>query len=116
MPTVTALVARLIDADAYLEAHRSALIRRLGHIQAMRERITEGRVDLLDLASGHEHFGLHRTAEGWTFREWAPNATAVYLVGDFCGWHEDAAFALTRLAADGQWAIELTSGDRIGLL
>jgi len=107
MPTVTALVDRLIDADPYLSAHRQSLIRRLSHIQAMRDRITEGRTDLLNLASGHEYFGLHRTADGWTFREWAPNATAIYLVGDFCGWQEDAAFALTRLAADGQWSIDL---------
>ena len=107
MPTITSLVDRLIDADPYLNAHRTALTRRLAHIQAMRERITEGSMDLLELASGHEYFGLHRTADGWTFREWAPNATAVYLVGDFCGWKEDAAFALKRMAADGQWAIDL---------
>jgi 1,4-alpha-glucan branching enzyme len=76
----------------------------------MREQITEGRMDLLDLASGHEYFGLHRTAEGWVFREWAPNATAVYLLGDFCGWNEDPAFALTRLDDDGQWEIFLPAG------
>ncbi|BBO75751.1 1,4-alpha-glucan branching enzyme [Desulfosarcina widdelii] len=107
MTTVTSLADRLIDADPYLSAHRTALTRRLAHIQTLRERITEGSVDLLDLASGHEYFGLHRTAKGWIFREWAPNATAVYLLGDFCGWQEDSAFALTQLAADGQWAIDL---------
>ena len=77
------------------------------HIRDMRERITGGRLDLLDLASGHEYFGLHRTANGWTFREWAPNATVVYLVGDFCGWSEDDAFALSPLEGDGQWELIL---------
>ena len=82
---INTLVDRMVDADPYLKAHRPALIRRLEHIQGMRERITEGRMDLLDLASGHEYFGLHKSVDGWTFREWAPNATAIYLVGTFAG-------------------------------
>ena len=107
MIDIPLLVDRLIAADPYLAAHRGDLTRRLEHIQEMRERITEGRMDLLDLASGHEHFGLHPTTSGWTFREWAPAATAIYLVGDFSGWIEDPAFALTRTGAEGQWAIDL---------
>ncbi|GAB6909504.1 alpha amylase C-terminal domain-containing protein [Desulfosarcina cetonica] len=99
---------RLIRADSFLEPYRDALVRRIDHIQAMRARITEGRVDLLDLAAGHEYFGLHRTAGGWTFREWAPNATAIYLVGDFSGWREDPAYALTRIGDEGQWALHLS--------
>ena len=54
MVTINTLVDRLIDADSYLKAHRQALIRRLEHIQGMHDRITEGRLDLLDLASGPE--------------------------------------------------------------
>jgi 1,4-alpha-glucan branching enzyme len=107
MTDISTMVDRLIAADPYLAAHRGDLTRRLEHIHKMRERITEGRMDLLGLASGHEHFGLHRTASGWTFREWAPGATAIYLVGDFSGWKEDPAFALARTSGDGQWAIDL---------
>jgi 1,4-alpha-glucan branching enzyme len=107
MVAINTLVDRLIDADPYLEAYRPALTRRLTNIRDMRERVTAGQLDLLDLASGHEYFGLHRTASGWTFREWAPNATAVYLVGDFCGWSEDDAFALSPLKVGGQWELVL---------
>ncbi|WP_319405297.1 alpha amylase C-terminal domain-containing protein [uncultured Desulfosarcina sp.] len=107
MVPIHTLVDRMIDADPYLESHRPALIRRLAHFQSLRQRITEGRMDLLALASGHEYFGLHRTVAGWTFREWAPNATAVYLVGDFSDWNEDPAFSLARLTDDGQWELRL---------
>ena len=107
MAAINTLVDRMIEADPYLGPHRAALVRRLAHIQGMRRQITEGRVDLLDLASGHEYFGLHRTTDGWTFREWAPNATAIYLVGDFSSWREDRALALSRLTEDGQWEINL---------
>ncbi|MFO7716124.1 alpha amylase C-terminal domain-containing protein [Desulfosarcina sp.] len=108
MIAIHTLVDRLINADPYLEGHRADLVRRLGHIQGMRERITQGRMDLMDLASGHEYFGLHKTTDGWVFREWAPNATAVYLVGDFSGWNEDRSFALTRLSNEGDWEIHLS--------
>ena len=61
MIEINTIVDRMIDADPYLRAHRSALTRRLEHIQGVHERITEGRMDLLDLAAGHEYFGLHQT-------------------------------------------------------
>ncbi len=54
-------------------------------------------------ACGHTYFGLHRTEAGWTFREWAPNATAIHQVGKFSEWNADPSFALTRLNDGGDW-------------
>lgn len=113
MPDINAIVDRLIALDPYLGAHRADLIRRQEHIQAMQRRVLKGRTDLLDLATGHEYFGLHRRADGWIFREWAPNATAIFLTGDFCKWSEDPAFALSRLGDEGQWEIHLPA-DALG--
>ena len=107
MTDIQSLVDHLIAADPYLGAHRKELTHRMEHIRHMRERLTQGRQDLLDLASGHEYFGLHRTEKGWTFREWAPAATAIYLIGDFSDWTEDPAHALTRTGPQGQWTIDL---------
>ncbi len=107
MADISTLADRLIAADPYLKAYRKGLIQRLDNIREMRKRITQGGTDLLDLASGHEYFGLHRTKKGWAFREWAPAATAIYLIGDFSDWKENEAFALTRTGNDGQWAIDL---------
>ena len=36
------------------------------------ELTNKGKQTLSDFASGYLYFGLHRTAKGWTFREWAP--------------------------------------------
>jgi 1,4-alpha-glucan branching enzyme len=40
-------------------------------------------------------------------REWAPNATEIYVVGDFNGWHEDDHYRMKRLKDSGNWEIKL---------
>ena len=43
----------------------------------------------------------------WIFREWAPNAEAVYLVGVMTAWQEQRAFALEKVKPEGVWEIRL---------
>ncbi len=62
---------------------------------------------LSDFAGGHEYFGLHRKNDGWVFREWAPNATAVSVIGTFTGWRESSHCALRRLDERGAWELEM---------
>ncbi|MBU6327533.1 MAG: 1,4-alpha-glucan-branching enzyme, partial [Verrucomicrobia bacterium] len=48
---------------------------------------------LSDYAQGHKYFGLHRNADGsMVYRDWAPNATALALIGDFSSWEERAEY------------------------
>lgn len=42
---------------------------------------SEGGIE--QFAKGYESFGLNRVADGMMYREWAPGAKAVHLVGDF---------------------------------
>lgn len=98
---------RLRD-DAWLEPWFADLDRRAEKVREMEARLTQnGAVSLEQFALGHLYYGLHRTSGGWTFREWAPNATAILLTGDFCGWREDPAFALRRINDHGDWEIRL---------
>lgn len=100
------LANRLIAKDPYLAPYAATLVQRLTHFREMRKKLTRGRIKLENWASGHTWFGLHQTEDGWVFREWAPNATAMFLVGDFNNWREDPAFSLTPLK-NGQWEIRL---------
>ncbi|MFH0730841.1 MAG: alpha amylase C-terminal domain-containing protein [Pseudomonadota bacterium] len=59
----------------------------------------------MDFAAAHEFFGLHQSDGEWVFREWAPNATNLFLIGDFSEWREDNRFALNRISTDGVWEI-----------
>ncbi len=60
---------------------------------------------LSEFANAHEYYGFHHTRDGWVYREWAPAADGVYLMGDFNAW--DALSApLTRLE-NGSWELHL---------
>ena len=64
---------------------------------------------IVDHAQGHKFFGLHRMADGgWIYRDWAPNASALVLVGDFSEWEERAEF-FARSLANGCWELHLPS-------
>ena len=50
-----------------------------------------------------EHLGAHPTDEGYIFRVWAPNAKAVFVVGDFCDWQE--GLPMVRITSAGIWEV-----------
>ncbi len=87
---------KLLD-DKYLEPYAEAIRGRRDHAFWLAERLAGKGGSLADWASAHEYYGLHRVRGGWTFREWAPNATEMYLVGDFSGWKLQRKFRLKRL-------------------
>ncbi|HNJ02698.1 MAG TPA: hypothetical protein PLB73_00515, partial [Leptospiraceae bacterium] len=76
---------KTIHTDPGLLPFRPRILRRYARIQEVQDRITNG-LSLTDFASGYLYFGMHTTAEGWVFREWAPNASEMFLVGDFSQW------------------------------
>ena len=97
---------QILKNDPWLEPFRSAIEGR--HEDALRKEreLTGGESTLNDFANGHHFFGLHRTADGWIFREWAPNATDIFLIGTFNNWTQSDAFRLGR-RDNGVWEISL---------
>jgi 1,4-alpha-glucan branching enzyme len=102
---------RLLRKDPYLGPYSEILRRRIQAVKAAEDRLTGGKMTLADFASGHEFFGLHRNASGWVFREWAPNATAMFMVGSFSGWKETRRFELKKKTLEGVWEISLQEED-----
>ena len=94
---------RLLD-DPWLAPYREAIEGRAAYAKRLAKRLA-GRQTLSNWASAHEYYGLHKTSDGWTFREWAPNATAIWLVGDFSEWKVDGRFALARKPGSGDWEV-----------
>ncbi len=104
-------LAKLSD-DPWLEPFLGQLRNRADHTRYVEERLTGGKMTLDEFSNAHEYYGLHFRDGKWTFREWAPNATAIYLVGDFSNWEQLDEFALHYGDQPGVWEIELPA-DRL---
>ena len=98
----------LVANDPWLEPFERAIHGRHDHAVWKINQLTQnGKRSLSEFASGHLYFGLHKTDDGWVFREWAPNATAIFLIGDFNGWKEEEAYRLQEVPGTGNWEINL---------
>lgn len=96
----------ILRNDPWLEPFANAIEGRHNDVLRKLKEITGGSVSLSDFANAHQYFGMHRCADGsWVFREWAPNATAITLIGDFSGWEARPEYQLKRLdeGLDGVW-------------
>ena len=93
--------------DPYMSPYLPVIQRRLEKVRTREQLLTDGRMTLTDFASGHEYFGLHREGGDWVLREWAPNATAISLIGDFNEWRERQDFSLQRRGNSGNWELRL---------
>ena len=95
----------LVQNDEWLQPFANHVAQRKIRAEHKEKELTGG-ASLSDFATGYLYFGLHRTASGWVFREWAPNATAIYMIGDFTDWKINPDYALKPLPK-GIWELEL---------
>lgn len=89
---------KIYESDPWLEPWKDA-------IEARHQRIEEASEKFLE-ANGHLYYGLHKDKEGWVIREWAPNANAIYLIGEFNNWKRSRAFAFSPVG-NGNWELRL---------
>ena len=110
----------LIQLDPWLEPHADALRARYARYREFRERIDQSGGLMGDVSKGHSWYGFNcgekEGVSGVWYREWAPGATYVSLIGDFNEW-DRGANPLER----NEWGVwstflpdgRLTQGDRI---
>lgn len=97
---------KLIEEDKLLRPFAGIIEKRHRQVLAMEREFTYRTTRLSDSCNSYLYYGLHRTNEGWVFREWAPNATAIYLLGEFNDWRKHPDYVLTKVG-DGNWEIKL---------
>ena len=95
-----------IRNDPGLEPYRTTILRRAAKARAKEAELLEDMTSLRQFATGHLHYGIHKGKQLWTLREWAPQAQAIYLIGEFSRWQDEAPFAFQRQEA-GNWLLEL---------
>ena len=100
---------KIVRSDEWLAPFEPAIAGRHQHVlDKMAELTNGGKQKLSEFATGYLYYGLHYEDKKWILREWAPNATAIYVVGDFNNWQEDKAYAMKRLSKTaGDWELKL---------
>lgn len=96
----------IVKSDPYLVPFADAIYGRYEYFNKIERKLTGDNQTLSDFATGYLYFGLHRQTDGWVFREWAPNATAIFLIGDFNNWQRHPDYQLKKML-NGNWEIHL---------
>ena len=97
-----------VTNDPYLAPFEQAIVGRHEYAVA-REKELLGTTNntLSDFASGYMYFGLFKVKRSWVIREWAPNATAIYLIGDFNNWQKNEKYRL-QPQENGVWELKIS--------
>lgn len=100
---------KIYEQDPWLEPFREVIVRRNRQILD-RKREIAGNGPLRKAVNGGLYYCLHRGENGdWLFREWAPNASRMFLVGSFNGWRRSDEWAL-RPVGGGNWELRVPAG------
>ncbi len=98
-------IPKLLKDDPWLEPFADVIIDRIKAADVKEAELTGGKT-LYDFATGHLFFGIHKTINGWVIRDWAPNATHIYLIGTFNNWQEIKKYEF-KLIGHGVWELNL---------
>jgi len=95
----------ILQRDPYLAPYSRVIEARHQMIKRKLNELSSRNL-LSPFANGHLYFGLHKESGEWIFREWAPNATGIYLIGTFNDWKESEYFFFKRSGKEN-WELRL---------
>ena len=99
------MIRKIYETDPWLEPHRGAIDARHARILADRRKLA-GDGPISPAVNNHIYYPLHREGGDWVIREWAPNATRIYLIGDCNNWKRTEAYAFKPVGA-GNWELRI---------
>jgi len=96
--------------DPWLEPWKKQIWERYSYSVLRKLQIAGYGNTLESQVNGYLWYGCHSNGKGgYVFREWAPNATALYLIGQFNGWKKEGKFRFSA-SGNGNWELELEEG------
>ena len=99
------MTKKIYDIDPWLRPYREAVDARHARILADRRKLA-GDGPMGAAVNNHIYYPLHREDGRWVIREWAPNASRIFLVGDFNNWKRTEAYSFRPVGA-GNWELSL---------
>lgn len=82
----------LVKNDPWLAPYESVISDRIKRYQELKKYLEKKYVSVSAFATGYEYLGLNydKKKKGWWYREWAPAARQLSLIGDFNNWDREA--------------------------
>jgi len=100
---------KILEIDPYLKPFEKDLRLRMDRYSSKKKALLGKCVNFKSFANGHLFYGFHLVEDGWYYREWAPGAEELHLVGDFNGWNPKTHPLIRK--EHGIWEIFLNGRD-----
>jgi 1,4-alpha-glucan branching enzyme len=100
---------QIIKDDPWLAPYESDIQSRYDYVKSELARIEGDYGNLVNYASRHQELGFIKTSDGFSYKEWAPQAQALSLVGDFNNWDENSH--PMQKNEHGIWEVEVSKTD-----
>lgn len=110
----------ILDIDPWIKDYEGDISLRMNEYEKQKNRLISDGEKLSDFANAYHYYGFHKVKDGWIYREWAPHADGLYLIGDFNDWDRHS-HPLTKIN-DEDWEIfikgigTIAHGSRIKVL
>lgn len=88
--------SELVKLDPYLETHEDTIIQRNLNFQKKIAEIERDYGDFDKFCHWHSELGFHIEKNHYIFREWAPNAQEMFLIGECNNWKESNNFKFKK--------------------
>ncbi len=102
---------RILDLNPQLKDFAGDIDLRMFLYRATKSRILTKGQTLNEFANAHAYFGFHHVDGGWYYREWAPSAYQLYLMGEFNNWNP-TSHPLNAIG-NGNWELFLPGDDAL---
>ncbi len=76
----------ILQIDPWIKDYENDINLRMDEYDKRKSSLIGPNESLSDFANAHHYYGFHKVKDGWIYREWAPHADGLYLIGDFNGW------------------------------
>ena len=96
---------RILDIDPYLKPFEKDIQLRGSNYTTFKKKLLHNDQSFQSFANGDLYYGFHCLSHGWIYREWAPGADALYLIGDFNNWNANSHPLQKK--ENGNWEIFL---------
>lgn len=87
---------KILQYDSYLIPYKKDILYRLKKLKERESEIKSLNLSLPKFSSFYKYFGIHKVKGMYIYREYAPNAKELYLIGDFNNWNR-TSHKLTNL-------------------